>query len=33
MVAAHVTDAWTREADRHDDRFFMTAFVNGLGAS
>jgi len=32
MVAAHVTDAWTREADRHDDRFFMTVFVNGLGA-
>ncbi len=32
MVAAHVTDAWTREADRQDDRYFMTVFVNGLGA-
>jgi uncharacterized membrane protein len=32
MVAAHVTDAWTREADRHDTRFFITVFVNGLGA-
>jgi uncharacterized membrane protein len=32
MVGAHVTDAWTREADRHDDRFFATVFVNGLGA-
>jgi uncharacterized membrane protein len=32
MVGAHVTDAWTREADRHDDRFFATAFVNGLAA-
>jgi uncharacterized membrane protein len=32
MVGAHVTDAWTRESDRHDDRFFATVFVNGLGA-
>ncbi|MGE0462828.1 MAG: heparan-alpha-glucosaminide N-acetyltransferase domain-containing protein [Vicinamibacterales bacterium] len=32
MVMAHVTDAWTREADRHDDRFFRTVFVNGLAA-
>lgn len=32
MVMAHVTDAWTREADRHDDRFFQTVFVNGLAA-
>lgn len=32
MVMAHVTDAWTREADRHDDRFFLTVFVNGLAA-
>jgi uncharacterized membrane protein len=32
MVGAHVTDAWTRQADRHDDRFFATVFVNGLGA-
>lgn len=32
MVGAHVTDAWTREADRHDDRFFLTVFVNGLAA-
>lgn len=32
MVTAHVTDAWTREADRHDTRFFITVFVNGLGA-
>ena len=32
MVGAHVTDAWTREADRHDDRFFFTVFVNGLAA-
>ena len=32
MVAAHVTDAWTRDADRHDTRFFVTVFVNGLGA-
>ena len=32
MVGAHVTDAWTREADRHDERFFLTVFVNGLAA-
>jgi uncharacterized membrane protein len=32
MVAAHVTDAWTREADRHDDRYFYQVFVNGLAA-
>jgi uncharacterized membrane protein len=32
MVMAHVTDAWTRESDRHDDRFFLTVFVNGLAA-
>jgi len=32
MVMAHVTDAWTREADRHDDRYFLTVFVNGLAA-
>ena len=32
MIAAHVTDAWTRDADRHDDRYFATVFVNGLGA-
>lgn len=32
MVMAHVTDAWTRDVDRHDDRFFMTVFVNGLAA-
>jgi uncharacterized membrane protein len=32
MVGAHVTDAWTREADRHDGRFFLTVFVNGLAA-
>ena len=32
MVMAHVTDAWTQEADRHDDRFFLTVFVNGLAA-
>lgn len=32
MVGAHVTDAWTREADRHDDRYFLTVFVNGLAA-
>ena len=32
MVGAHVTDAWTRESDRHDGRFFATVFVNGLGA-
>jgi uncharacterized membrane protein len=32
MVGAHVTDAWTREADRHDDRFFFTVFINGLAA-
>lgn len=32
MVGAHVTDAWTREVDRHDDRFFVTVFVNGLAA-
>ena len=32
MVGAHVTDAWTREADRHDHRFFITVFVNGLAA-
>lgn len=32
MVGAHVTDAWTREADRADDRYFATVFVNGLAA-
>lgn len=32
MVLAHVTDAWTREADRHDERYFATVFVNGLAA-
>jgi uncharacterized membrane protein len=32
MVGAHVTDAWTREADRHDGRFFNQVFVNGLAA-
>jgi uncharacterized membrane protein len=32
MVAAHVTDAWTREADRHDSRFFNQLFLNGLAA-
>lgn len=32
MVFAHVTDAWTREADRHDERYFATVFVNGLAA-
>ena len=32
MVMAHVTDAWTREADRHDGRFFNQVFVNGLAA-
>jgi uncharacterized membrane protein len=32
MVGAHVTDAWTREIDRHDDRYFFTVFVNGLAA-
>jgi uncharacterized membrane protein len=32
MVGAHVTDAWTRDADRHDDRYFNTVFVNGLAA-
>jgi len=32
MVGAHVTDAWVREADRHDSRFFATVFVNGLAA-
>lgn len=32
MVGAHVTDAWTRDADRYDDRFFLTVFVNGLAA-
>jgi uncharacterized membrane protein len=32
MVGAHVTDAWTRDADRHDERFFITVFVNGLAA-
>ena len=32
MVFAHVTDAWTRDADRNDGRFFATVFVNGLAA-
>ncbi len=32
MVAAHVIDAWTREADRHGDRYFAVVFVNGLAA-
>ncbi len=32
MVAAHVTDSWTREADRHDERYFALVFVNGLAA-
>lgn len=32
MVFAHVTDSWTRDADRHDDRYFAIVFVNGLAA-
>lgn len=32
MVFAHVIDSWTREADRHDDRYFAIVFVNGLAA-
>lgn len=32
MVVAHVTDAWTRDADRHDNRYAATVFVNGLAA-
>jgi uncharacterized membrane protein len=32
MVVAHVTDAWTREADRHDGRYFNQVFLNGLAA-
>lgn len=32
MVAAHVTDSWTRDADRHDDRYFAVVFINGLAA-
>ena len=32
MVLAHVTDAWTRDADRHDERYFTAVFVNGLAA-
>ena len=32
MVGAHVTDAWTREADRHDGRYFNQVFLNGLAA-
>jgi len=32
MVVAHVTDAWTQEADRHDGRYFNQVFLNGLAA-
>ncbi|MEZ5286118.1 MAG: heparan-alpha-glucosaminide N-acetyltransferase domain-containing protein [Vicinamibacterales bacterium] len=32
MVLAHVTDAFTREADRADDRYFTAVFINGLAA-
>ena len=32
MVIAHVIDSWTRDADRHDDRYFAVVFVNGLAA-
>jgi uncharacterized membrane protein len=32
MVMAHVVDSWTRESDRHDDRYFQVVFVNGLAA-
>jgi uncharacterized membrane protein len=32
MVEAHVVDAWTREADRHDMAYFWAVFVAGLAA-
>ena len=32
MVEAHVVDAWTREADRHDRRYMYAVFVAGLAA-
>jgi len=32
MVEAHVVDAWTREADRHDWWYFAAVFVAGLAA-
>ena len=32
MVMAHVTDAWTRETDRHGVPYMMTVFVAGLAA-
>ncbi len=32
MVEAHVTDAWTREADRHDTHYFYAVFLAGLAA-
>lgn len=32
MVEAHVVDAWTREANRHDMAYFWAVFVAGLAA-
>ena len=32
MVGAHVTDAWTRNADRHSSLYLYTIFVAGLAA-
>jgi uncharacterized membrane protein len=32
MVEAHVTDAWTRDADRHGQLYFNAVFVAGLAA-
>ena len=32
MVMAHVTDAWTRETDRHGFPYMVTVFVAGLAA-
>jgi uncharacterized membrane protein len=32
MVLAHVSDAWTREADRGTSRFFLVVFVSGIAS-
>lgn len=32
MVLAHVTDSWTREADRHAEPYFTLLFIGGIAS-
>jgi uncharacterized membrane protein len=32
MVLAHVTDSWTREADRASEPYYVTAFISGVAS-